>query len=235
MPRIKGQDLNKAMENNSLYLKVITRMFLGLGKEALGVGAATLLDCATRERAGGGTLNVDSGRAIANWDLQIGGTNPFGREQTVLDPPTPMSKGGSKYADSRAFESGLGTRESHGVPAKDHVPKLKAVAYGYTIKAGKTELETGGWIHTKLGIGVRVDQSPSQTKAVHLFNPILGAVVNKDGYGRRYATNAFPGMETPTAVANATRGVVLENARWKVEQIIKSVKDVKVTYRGRRR
>ena len=199
MPRLKGQwsdspaARKKQMEKNSVYLKSLTVMLKGLGKEVLATGAAVMLDTAVRQSPESGDTVVDSGRAIANWDLMIGGTTKRKGAKDELSPPKSVSRSGkSEYAstDAEAAAAGLGQKGSQGDPAIVRVPKQKAAAYGYTIENGIATVAPGSWIYEKVGVGRTVlDTKGAQTVAVHLFNPVLGPA---SGNGR-YRRNAFPG------------------------------------------
>jgi hypothetical protein len=166
----------KDKESETAFYKMTTFLF-GLGKEALAEMAAASLDLAVKPQPEGGTKH-DSGRAAANWDLLIGGGNPFSRSTSQLDPDV-----------TPAAAYGVGERGSKGAVSASAVPKIKAAAYGYTVSGNQVAVTNGGWLHQAIGVG-----KPG-TPQVALFNPILFAIKAPDGSGKTYAENAFPGLD----------------------------------------
>jgi hypothetical protein len=191
MTRPDRTKIRKAMRENDVFFMSLTTFLNGLGKEALGVMAAGSLDRAVRMFPAGGTVH-DTGRAALNWDLQVGGNNPTGRGSSELNPSEGLAPAGDK-----------------GKVSKDAVPSIKAAAYGYSEK--DYSLADNGWLHQALMIG-----KPGRP-AVYLFNPILSKVVYRDGSGRTYAENAFPGMEA--AIAGLNEKATGEAAKFVLNQV----------------
>lgn len=172
---VRDWRLRKAIKNNEVVFKSLTNSFLLLGKKSLGTGAAAALETAMSSP----NTKHDSSRAAANWDVNIGGSNPYGRQPNELAPKLyanqPGSNSGSRYK--------IGKRRDEG--KNEAVMKSrKRRRYGYK-KGGRGDASTAivaenSWIYNQLNIG-----RPGKP-AVHLFNPILGKYA-------LYASRAFPG------------------------------------------
>ena len=136
----------RAIKNNQAIFQSLTREVQGyLGKKtAVGMAAGALV--AAME-----TTKHDSSRAAANWELNVGGSNPYGKGSGGLNP--------SEYFDGTY---GIGGRNTGGV-LEGQVIKFKLASYGV---AENGEVAEGGWLYTKAGVG------KLGTPAIKLWTPI---------------------------------------------------------------
>ena len=165
--------LRTAVRRNETLFKSLKAEVPGLGKKVLGGMVAAALAEAMRN----GTKH-DSSRAAANWDVNVGGANPYGRSTTALAP--------KEYNDATYH---IGTKGSGGSEAGGVIAE-KLHWYGCDSK-NNTMLQ-GGWLWNALKIG-----QPGNIQA-HLFNPVTQ-------YGP-YGDNAIVGLtELRSSVAFKVR------------------------------
>jgi len=166
-----------AARNNKTVFKSLTNSFNGLGKKTLGTGAAAALEAAMRK----GITNHDSSRAAANWDVNIGGNNPYKRSTSELAPKYYASHRTEGAAIRSRYE--IGERGDRGKNA-GNMASRKRKRYGYTRAGGdeNVKVREGSWIYNNLNIG-----KPGRPP-VQLFNPIMGMIPP-------YAVRAFPGFD----------------------------------------
>ena len=156
--------LRTAVRRNETLFKSLKAEVPGLGKKVLGGMVAAALAEAMRN----GTKH-DSSRAAANWDVNVGNANPYGRTTTELAP--------KEYNDT-TYQ--IGTRGSDGNEANNAIAE-KLHRYGCDSKTNPETMLQGGWLWDALKIG-----KPGNVQA-HLFNPVtrLGP----------YGDNAIIGLE----------------------------------------
>jgi hypothetical protein len=156
--------LRAATRRNETLFKSLKAEVQGLGKKVLGDMIAASLAEAMRN----GTKH-DSSRAAANWDVQVGGANPYGRSTTELAP--------KEYHDT---EYQIGGRGSGGSEKGGAIAE-KLHRYGCDSTSNPERMIQGGWLWSALKIG------ESGNIQAHLFNPVTQ-------YGP-YGDNAIKGLE----------------------------------------
>ena len=191
--------LRTAIRHNRLLFENLTFAVRGMGKKVLGSAAGAALKTAMST---GNTVH-DSSRAAANWDLQIGGANPYGRSESQLAP--------KKYGDPTY---GIGERGWSGLMAGDVIMN-KLGKYGCNPQTG--EMAEGGWVWNQLKIGQK------GVVSVKLFNPVTKYT--------EYGNNAIVGLsQLRTDVAGNAKAIAKIAAFKAVKEINKQLK-FPATYR----
>ena len=197
----------KARRNTEVYFMRLSKWFDGLGKLGTATMAASALETAMRKREG--ETKHDSSRAAANWDINVGGVNPYGRKTNKLDP--------KNYG-----EKGVGQKGDDGKNA-GAVRSKKRQKYGYKYNQGAPEPAPGGWLWDAIGVG------KLGTKSVHLFNPIMFAIHRRENTargkhtGKTYAENAFFSGDAFNGVLRE-KGAIKNDAQIAIFREIRRVK-----------
>ena len=202
--------LRSAEKHNEVFFNQLLHDLGGFGKEITAVGAASALDVAVTSAALGGGTKYDSGRAAANWDLEVGGKTRRSGSTGELTP--------AKYGESY---HGVGRRGSGGVPSASKIPSIKALQYGYQTTMGQSpvDIEPNRWLWNAIGIG-----QPGRV-AVSIYNPIMYALRRPDGFGRTYAQNAMPDLPSKDDFVRLTRTTVLMAGQQFVYEKIKKMNE----------
>jgi hypothetical protein len=153
-----------ALRHNNTLFASLTNAVSGLGKKTLAAASAAALSGAMTNR----NTKHDSSRAAANWDLEVGHSNPYGKSVSGgLNP--------SQYHDQ---EFGVGGRGDQG-SNQGQVAEIKAQRYGYSGYGANTTVSENSWLYNALGVGQK------GRPAVYLFNPVSTV--------KGYAENALTG------------------------------------------
>lgn len=178
--------LQMQFRKNRMYVENLKRAIGSVGKQMTGLYAAQALHNVVM------TTIKDSGRAAANWNLNIGSTmatqewNPKNYEETYNEGLGPVGKRGDRN------RSASDTNFKKSSTAAEQVAYYKGFYYGYTISGNGVELIPNDKIWKALKIG-----EPGPIPAISLYNPIFspanpqyskhafGADINLDGNGKQ--------------------------------------------------
>ena len=143
-----------AIKHNTSLFDRLRKAVVGEAPKFAAVASAAALYSAMNEY----TVH-DSSKAAANWDLQVNGSNPYGKSTSQIEP--------GAYADkvpSYSSTYGIGNRGDSGVNA-EAVINIKAHKYGFV--AGGSNVVTlakGGWLFNSV--------KGNKNSIIYLFNPI---------------------------------------------------------------